>query len=164
MSILQAARAEVLGLPYDSALSWGLNRAIFFAAAKRGFKAGAGKAAGGARRKVAREKERAEEREGEGQYTLGDELAFTSEDHDKLLFTIGGKTQTPEDFQRQVQSRFHSEVLFKKAWNEAVKIVKTYDETTLKSGSEFFQEVYKPRRDSLSEKWNEMVSSAPSQA
>jgi hypothetical protein len=164
MSILQAVRAEALGLPHDSALSWGLNRAIFFAAAKRGFKGGGGKAGGEVRRKVAGEKTTAEERESEGQYTLGDELAFTSKDHDKLLFTIGGKTQTPEDFQRQVQSRFHSELLFKKAWNEAVKIVKTYDEATLKSGIEFFQEVYKPRRDLLSEKWNEMVSSAPSQA
>ena len=38
MAMLQAARAESLGLPHDSALSWGLNRAIFFAAAKQGFR------------------------------------------------------------------------------------------------------------------------------
>ena len=38
MAVLQAARAQTLGLPHDSALSWGLNRAIFYAAAKRGFK------------------------------------------------------------------------------------------------------------------------------
>ena len=39
MAVLQAARALVLGLPESQAKSWGLNRAIFYAAAKRGFKA-----------------------------------------------------------------------------------------------------------------------------
>ena len=38
MATLQAARAYVLGLPVASAKSFGLNRAIFYAAAKRGFK------------------------------------------------------------------------------------------------------------------------------
>ncbi|HUO43055.1 MAG TPA: hypothetical protein VMU35_08765 [Methylomirabilota bacterium] len=38
MAILQAARAKQLGLPINEAKSWGLNRAIFYAAAKRGFK------------------------------------------------------------------------------------------------------------------------------
>jgi hypothetical protein len=47
MAILQAARAEALGLPEDSAYSWGLNRAIFYAAAKRGFRGGTAARAGG---------------------------------------------------------------------------------------------------------------------
>ncbi|HEY6237898.1 MAG TPA: hypothetical protein VIZ68_01770, partial [Thermoplasmata archaeon] len=38
MAVLQAARAHSLGLPRESAFSWGLNRAIFYAAAKRGFR------------------------------------------------------------------------------------------------------------------------------
>ena len=38
MALLQAARAKVLGYPLDEAQSFGLNRAIFYAAAKRGFK------------------------------------------------------------------------------------------------------------------------------
>ncbi|OYV02567.1 hypothetical protein CGW93_04880, partial [candidate division bacterium WOR-3 4484_18] len=38
MAVLQAARAHLLGLPIESAKSFGLNRAIFYAAAKRGFK------------------------------------------------------------------------------------------------------------------------------
>ena len=37
MATLQAARAYVLGMDLASAKSWGLNRAIFYAAAKRGF-------------------------------------------------------------------------------------------------------------------------------
>ena len=44
MATLQAARAKILGLPLASAKSWGLNRAIYYAAAKRGFKSGSGPA------------------------------------------------------------------------------------------------------------------------
>ena len=40
MALLQAARAKALGYPLDEAESFGLNRAIFYAAAKRGFKGG----------------------------------------------------------------------------------------------------------------------------
>ncbi len=38
MALLQAARATALEYPLDEAESFGLNRAIFYAAAKRGFK------------------------------------------------------------------------------------------------------------------------------
>jgi hypothetical protein len=149
MSILQAARAEVLGLNHDSALSWGLNRAIFFAAAKRGFKGGRG--APGEKAKVG---EKVEE---EGTFHLGDDMAYTVKKGDKLYFTIGGDTQTPEDFKRQIQSRFRSESDFRKAWEEVTKIVKGYDEETLKSGREFYEQVYKPRRDALAAKWDETL-------
>jgi hypothetical protein len=37
MALLQAARAKALGYPLDEAESFGLKRAIFYAAAKRGF-------------------------------------------------------------------------------------------------------------------------------
>ena len=40
MATLQAARARTLGLDLDEAKSWGLNRAVFYAAAKRGFRHG----------------------------------------------------------------------------------------------------------------------------
>jgi hypothetical protein len=151
MSMLQAARAEALGLDHDSALSWGLNRAIFFAAAKRGFKGGAASAR--------REKTKKTREEGEKPtYYLGDEMAYVDEKNGKLYFTIGGDTQTPEDFKRQIQSRFQTDSNFKKAWKEAMEIIKQYDRETLNSGNKFFDQVYKPRRDPLSEKWNQMVS------
>jgi len=41
MATLQAARAFLLGLILELAKSWGLNRVIFCAAAKRGFNAAA---------------------------------------------------------------------------------------------------------------------------
>jgi hypothetical protein len=85
MTLLQAARAFVLGLPLESAFSWGLNKAIFIAAAKRGFKGGSG--------------DRGEGAEGKGSsrqantYHLGDDMAFKTQRKGVLLFTIGGEVQ-----------------------------------------------------------------------
>ncbi|MDV3294013.1 MAG: hypothetical protein LYZ70_07055, partial [Nitrososphaerales archaeon] len=89
MALLQAARAFVLGLPLDSAFSWGLNRSIFYAAAKRGFKggSGAGPASGGVGRGSSK---------GGSTYFLGDEMAFKKEKGGRLYFTIGGEVQTED--------------------------------------------------------------------
>ncbi len=160
MSILQAARARSLGLPVDSAYSWGLNRAIFYAAAKRGFK---GSPASGKvdYRKKEEEGEEKEARGGRGkkkesnEYHLGDEMAFKAEKDGKLYFTMGGEVQTEKDFDHQVKSRFAGDS-FRKAWEEALDIIKKYDASTLKSGREFFDQVYKPRRDELAKKWSQM--------
>jgi hypothetical protein len=144
MAMLQAARAHILGLPIESAYSWGLNRAIFIAAAKRGFKrgsSGGGGAAGGKSSKSA------------SVYHLGDDMAFKKEMGGVLLFTIGGEVQTKEAFERQVKSRFGS--AFPAAWKDALAYVKTFDKETLLSTDEFFNQVYRPRRDELAEKWTE---------
>ncbi len=142
MSLLQAARAHVLGLPPESAHSWGLNRAIFIAAAKRGFKGGGrGGAAAGVGPKRA------------DTYFLGDDMAFKTEKDGVLLFTIGGEVQTEGDFDRQVRSRFG--IAFPAAWNEALAYVKKFDKEVLLSGSEFFRTVYRPVRDEWSERWTE---------
>lgn len=145
MATLQAARAYELGLPLESALSWGLNRAIFYAAAKRGFK---GKSPMTGEFHAARERVEAEAPE---VYYLGDDMAFKEERNGKTYFTIGGKLQTEEDFERQVEARFQG--LFKEAWKEALKIVRTEDPATLRSGKGFYETVYRPRRDELAEKW-----------
>jgi hypothetical protein len=116
MAILQACRAEVLGLDHDSALSRGLNRAIFYAAAKRGFR---GRVSGGT------EKERSSERDRNTTiFHLGDEKSFVNEFNGaKILFTIGGETQTPEDFRRQIEKRFQTKDSFDKAWQKAMSLV-----------------------------------------
>src|SRR5207245_7078486 len=116
MATLQAARAYLLGLRMDEAYSWGLNRSIFYAAAKRGFKgvpqkgmwyAGKGE----------------KEKETPGVFRLGDEIAFesSSKKGEVRLFTIGGKIQTPEDFKKQVASRFEGN--FERAWVEALNLL-----------------------------------------
>lgn len=145
MALLQAARAYVLGLPLESACSWGLNRAIFIAAAKRGFKGGGG-GGGEGRRGGKTSKE-------EGIYYLGDDMAFKDEKGGVLRFTIGGKVQTKEEFENRIKSRFGD--TYSAAWKEALAYVKKFDKETLLSADGFFREVYRPRRDELAEKWTE---------
>jgi hypothetical protein len=128
----------------------------FYAAAKRGFKGGGGQGAGGHRSSP--------QGGGEGYrapdtYHLGNEMAYKAPGSE-LLFTIGGKTQTMEDFQRQIESRFQGK--FKDAWDEAVDYVEHFDRQTLLSGEEFFSSVYRPKRDELAAKWTEM--SGPEEA
>jgi hypothetical protein len=148
MATLQAARALILGLPEPLAKSWGLNRAIFYAAAKRGFKG-----------KPPTERPLAEIRtkpieETPDAYHLGSEMAYKTQGKDgKTYFTIGGQVQTEKDFDRQIASRFGGR--FDRAWSEAVELVKQFDPEVLLSQRDFFDIVYKPNRDELASKWTE---------
>jgi hypothetical protein len=146
MAMLQAARARTLGLPKDAAYSWGLNRAIFYAAAKRGFR-GSAAASGGASGEPPKETTRPT------MYRLGDDDAFQDPEAGELVFKIGDRPQTAAEFERQIAGRFGSKKNFQAAWAEAVQIVEEHDRATLESRSRFYGEVYKPRRDALKEKW-----------
>jgi hypothetical protein len=153
MAVLQAARAETLGLPHDSALSWGLNRAIFYAAAKQGFREGppkTGEEPGG--RAAAPSPE---------MYRLGDDEAFRNPHAKGITFTIGGEDQTVERFERQVASRFGTKENFQAAWDEARRIIGSFAQATLESRRGFYEEVYKPRRDELSDAWTQKYSPPP---
>src|SRR3989449_7805732 len=154
MATLQAARAHLLGLKLDEAYSWGLNRAIFYAAAKRGFKGGGGSGGRG-------ELRAAENRPAEARpdvFRLGDDMAFREVRGGKTLFTIGGKVQSEADFKTQVASRFGEK--FSEAWRDALDLLGNYEKDTLLSQSAFYKEVYKPNRDSLVEKWSGLVEAA----
>jgi len=137
MATLQAARAKALGLPLPTAKSWGLNRAIFFAAAKRGFKSPPGSRTRGA--KVS-------------EFWLGDDKAYKATGR-PTLFTIGGQVQTPEAFTHQVATRFAG--TFRDAWKEARELIGRCDRRVLESQNAFYFTVYRPRRDELARKWNE---------
>ncbi|HYB03260.1 MAG TPA: hypothetical protein VED17_02280 [Nitrososphaerales archaeon] len=63
--------------------------------------------------------------------------------------------QTPQDFEKQVVSRFGSRANFEKAWEEALTIMGKYDKETLEYQQEFYERIYKPRRDSLSKEWTD---------
>jgi hypothetical protein len=153
MAMLQAARARKLGLPQDSAYSWGLNRAIFFAAAKQGFRGG-GRTSGGGEDGRPSTSESHPTREA---YKLGEEFAFRDTTRPKLYFTIGDDTQTEADFQRQIEARFGTRKNFERAWLEAEEIVGAADADDLASSHGFYAHVYKPRRDELRQKWTEMI-------
>jgi len=149
MATLQAARAFVLGLPLDTSLSWGLNRAIFYAAAKRGFKE---KGIPERPRAALLEKPVFEEKD---RFFLGDEMAYKKVEQNKITFIIGGKPQTIEDFEKEIESRFKGK--FNTAWRKAVEYIKSFDKETLLSQREFYEKVYRPRRDELAQKWTELT-------
>jgi hypothetical protein len=149
MAVLQAARAKTLGMKVSEAKSWGLNRAIFYAAAKRGFKSLGGGKAMPKLDLPAREREQVEKTL--GTHYLGDEYAYKLEMDGRILFTIGDDVQTDKDFVQKIQKRFGR--TFKEAWHEALQICRGYDREVLKSQQDFYGEVYKPRRDELAEKW-----------
>jgi hypothetical protein len=148
MAILQAARAERLGLPEPSAYSFGLNRAIFFAAAKRGFQEGSGTPGevGPPRSEGTREP-----------YRVGEEFAYRDTTRPTVYFTIGGSTQTEQEFERQIVARFGRRENFDRAWAEATEIVAAADDASVKSGRGFYDRVYRPRRDLLRAKWTAMI-------
>jgi hypothetical protein len=150
MAMLQAARAYTLGLPLESAYSWGLNRAIFIAAAKRGFKGSTGSETKGERGGRA---ETGKASRGADVYYLGDDMAYKKEEGGVLRFTIGGEVQTKESFEKEVMARFGD--AFSSAWKEALSYVKGFERETLLSTDGFFREVYRPRRDELAAKWTE---------
>jgi len=148
--LLQAARAYTLGLPLESAYSWGLNRAIFIAAAKRGFKGGSASGEGETGARGTSKKM--------GTYSLGDDMAYKTEKNGVLLFIIGGRVQTKEDFDKQVKARFGKK--YPAAWKEALAYVKGFDKSILLSSYEFFREVYRPVRDVWADKWSAATDQA----
>lgn len=153
MAMLQAARATRLGLPEESAHSWGLNRSIFYAAAKRGFRGP------GVPTKDGQPPSRTETPD---TYWVGEDMAYRDPKSDPVLFTIGGSTQTEADFRKQIATRFGTDKNFERAWSESMNIVSGFDEATLRSGHRFYSEVYKPRRDELAAEWTDRyVASAP---
>jgi len=152
MAVLQAARAEALGLARDSAYSWGLNRAIFYAAAKQGFR-DAGTKTGEPQAPAATRPPEL--------FRLGDDEAYRDLAANGTIFAIGGESQTPERFDHQVVSRFGTPQNFQLAWSEATRIVGQFDRSTLESRRRFYEEVYKPRRDELSDSWTQRFSPPP---
>jgi hypothetical protein len=153
MATLQAARAFVLGLSLEMAESWGLNRAIFYAAAKRGFKEKPPPTIPRTWEMI----ERAPIHETRDVYFLGDEMAYKATEGNKTCFTIGGELQTEESFKAQIENRFGEK--FNQAWEEALRIVKSFDRRVLLSQKAFYEDVYRPRRDELAAKWTEIAAS-----
>jgi hypothetical protein len=154
-ALLQTARAQRLGLPLASARSWGLNRAIFVAAARWGFDAK--KSSGPPEWKGVADADQPKLAKTYGEFFLGEDKAYKVEVDGVTLFTIGGEVQTPEAFTKQVASRFGK--TYAAAWGEAQEIIAGYPPAVLESPEEFFSRVYRPRRDELASKWSKAVES-----
>jgi len=134
MGLLQAARYYTLKGDLELAKSFGLNRAIFYAwAKKRGVtvrRAGRGLGSG-----------QPAEREGIEE-NVGDEVAYRSPHG---YFVIGGQIQRPVDFDRMIAARFGQD--FERFWRAATEYVRSFPESVLKSQREFYEKVYLPVRD-----------------
>ena len=157
MALLQAARAKALGYPLDEAESFGLNRAIFYAAAKRGFKGGSSSKHPGEQH-VLRETPGRNISKTIQQDALGDEVAYYVEMDGKKRYVMGEEILEPDDFKRQVAERFGQ--AFPQAWEQALQIVEQTDRATLESRRKFYEEVYKPRRDVLAKAWSALSKQA----
>ncbi len=153
-ALLQTARAKALGLPIASARSWGLNRAIFVAAARWGFGAKSSSGAPPAWKGVA-DADQSRLTRSYGEFFLGEDKAYKVEVDGVTLFTIGGEVQTPQAFEKQVAGRFGG--TYAAAWGEAQEIIGGYPAAVLESPEEFFSRVYRPRRDELAAKWSKAV-------
>lgn len=140
MALLQAARYYILTGDKEKAFSFGLNRAIFYAWAKRrGVPAAASRPR--APRSVAAEEKR-------NVVYIGDEQGYVSPSG---WFTIGGVEQKPEDFVREVARKVEEEMPFEEAWRIALEYVGSFDKKVLLSQREFYEKVYLPVRDSFSD-------------
>lgn len=156
MATLQAARAYVLGMSVASAKSWGLNRAVFYAAAKKGFfKPKAGPPKPPTFKIPLPESELTKIQRSFGITYLGDEMAYCVELDGEKMFTIGAEIQTVEAFKKNIEGRFGKS--FPQAFKEAVEICKSYDKGVLQSQRYFYETVYKTRRDELAQKWSELA-------
>jgi len=146
MALLQAARYYVLRGDLERAKSFGLNRAIFYAWAKK---------RGRVRTRTAPTPRTATthtmlglsaERRVE---KLGDEEAFISPSG---WFEIGDEEQRPSDYDREVAWRISSIMPYEEAWRKAIEYVSNFDIKTLENQREFYEKVYKPVRDTFLQK------------
>jgi hypothetical protein len=144
MALLQAARYFILTGEEDKAKSFGLNRAIFYAWAKR-----RGMTRPPPRRTVPSGQEVARERrEGKTLAYIGNEGAYTSEEG---WYIIGEESQLPRDYDRQITSKIDQIVPYERAWSSALEYLRDFPRDDLLDQSKFFNEVYKPVRDGFLE-------------
>ncbi|MCY0859979.1 MAG: hypothetical protein OWQ54_06060 [Sulfolobaceae archaeon] len=146
MGLLQAARYYVLYGDMDKAKSFGLNRAIFYAWAKyygKGYSARKGKIDYEAKKGIGKEESK------ELVNVAGEEVFL---DKKSGLFEIGDKSQTPEDYDKEIKDKIQLIINYDVAWNSAVKYVSSFPRNVLLDQRQFYQKVYLPVRDVFIEK------------
>lgn len=140
MGLLQAARYYLLTGNLERAKSFGLNRAVFYAWAKRRGKGVSSerlvRGGGSVYNRVSL---------GGAEITyVGNEGAFITRDG---WFTIGDEIQRPEDYDRQIAKPINSVISYERAWQAALEYLKGFDRQVLLDQQRFFKEVYEPVRD-----------------
>lgn len=149
MAMLQAARAYRLGFSLDEAKSYGLNRAIFYAAAKKGFKGGSSKHVGA--KQTFRQTPWKQMTKTLTMDGVGNEQAYCVNEGGKRRFVMGDKIIEPKDYNRQIENRFTD---YDHAWHEAMSLIEHTNPEILESQRKFYETVYKPHRDELVHRWS----------
>jgi hypothetical protein len=139
MGLLQAARYYLVTGDLERAKSFGLNRAVFYAWAKRY----ARDHLTPPRRVGAVMGEASSLEEGRVEL-LGDEVAYVSE---RGWFAIGDEEQTPKDYERQIAARIGSIIPYEEAWRAALDYLRRLPRSILLDQRRFYEEAYKPVRD-----------------
>ncbi len=141
MAILQAARYYLLKEDLNKAKSFGLNRAIFYAWAKRsGGKPKRRYAAGAAAPSMPTPSKSIEK--------IGNETAYVTENG---LFTIGDEVQRPEDYDREIAQRIEPFISYEEAWNASLNYLRTFPREVLLDQRQFYEKIYLPVRDHFDE-------------
>ncbi|RLG84657.1 MAG: hypothetical protein DRO40_00490 [Thermoprotei archaeon] len=145
MALLQAARYYVFYKDIDRAKSFGLNRAIFYAWAKyhgphtmRWKTLKLEEIIKKGRIKPHREKcpENMEE-------VLGECVEVSSRGY----YVIGGKEQSPKDYDEYVVKKISRIIDYERAWKAALEYVNQFPEQVLRDQQKFYKLVYEPIRD-----------------
>jgi len=144
MGLLQAARYYLLRGDLEKAKSFGLNRAIFYAWAKRT----AGRARWSKKYSAGAAISSSIPKRSRGEEKLGDEVAYVS---DQGFFVIGDQIQRPEDYDRQIASRIEGIVPYDEAWKAALNYLTRFPKEVLESQREFYEKIYLPVRDRFEE-------------
>lgn len=140
MGLLQAARYYLVTGDVERAKSFGLNRAVFYAWAKR--------YARDHLQQARRPGVDVEPQGGRQVELIGDEAAYVSK---RGWFAIGDEEQTPQDYDRQIARRIDSVTPYEDAWKAALDYLKSFPRAVLLDQQRFYNEVYKPVRDSFLE-------------
>jgi len=140
MGLLQAARYYLVKGDIERAKSFGLNRAIFYAWAKRYAR---DRLTGGGRRfRAGATKTQVAELRTE---RIGNETAYLSP---RGWFMIGGAEQSARDYDQQIAKRIEAAAIpYEDAWETAIRYLKSFSRDVLIDQQKFYREVYRPVRD-----------------
>ncbi len=151
--MLQAARYYLLTGDLEKAKSWGLNRAIFYAWAKH-----YGPSVQPYRRawrtdkrlrEIAEKPEKQETRRNKCPEGFSEVLGECVQINRNGFFEIGGQTQLPRDFDREIAGKVSKVIDWEMAWKAALDYVRSFPEWVLRDPNRFYQFVYLPVRDTF---------------
>lgn len=143
MALLQAARYYLLTGDIEKAKSFGLNRAIFYAYLKY-----YGRGVRGSRDRVSKSREDRNRLENIEALIVEDGVEVSPNG----LFMIGGKEQTPEDYDKNVVRKVETILPYEIVWNAALKYVSKFPKHILIDPQKFYEYVYEAVRDSFVKK------------